>query len=135
MTKDSFVVGVALSGHKFCAGETVLTGLTSPWNTFALWRLSTLAIVGFLNVSEGNVLVDGGVEEVPTISMLQSIYPETTKAKLIKLSDVVWNTNWEDESRSSWHIKKLTSKISRSSAQLKLLKLKNGKVEHIDLSC
>jgi hypothetical protein len=87
--------------------------------------------------------------------MLQSIYPETTKAKLIKLSDVVWDTNWflsflnllkdivliatciirEDESRSSWHIKKLTSKISRSSAQLKLLKLKNGKVEHIDLSC
>jgi hypothetical protein len=51
----------------------VLAGDTSPWNTLALWRVDTLARVGFLQVSEGvgQAGVGAGAEEVATIALLQ----------------------------------------------------------------
>lgn len=44
---DDLVVGAALPGHAFQRGETVaLTGVTTPWNTLALWDVSKLARLG-----------------------------------------------------------------------------------------
>lgn len=47
MGVDDLVVGAALTGHAFQGGETVtLTGVTTPWNTLALWEVSKLATLG-----------------------------------------------------------------------------------------
>lgn len=47
MGPDDLVVGAALAGHAFEGGETVeLTGVTTPWNTLALWDVSKLAKLG-----------------------------------------------------------------------------------------
>ena len=44
---DDLVVGAALTGHAFEQGQTVeLTGVTTPWNTLALWDVSKLAKLG-----------------------------------------------------------------------------------------
>lgn len=50
MTSDTLVVGAALEGHHFrvkqgeIACMTEIGGLTSPWNTCALWHRPTLAL-------------------------------------------------------------------------------------------
>lgn len=47
MGADDLVVGAALTGHAFQGGETVeLTGVTTPWNTLALWDVAKLAKLG-----------------------------------------------------------------------------------------
>lgn len=45
---DDLVVGAALTGHAFQGNETAvkLTGVTTPWNTLALWDVSKLAKLG-----------------------------------------------------------------------------------------
>ena len=43
MAQDTLVVGAALTGHRFEAGEHSLDGLNMPWNTMALWKLEKLA--------------------------------------------------------------------------------------------
>ncbi|CAN0604093.1 unnamed protein product, partial [Ectocarpus sp. 12 AP-2014] len=47
MGPPDLVVGAALTGHAFQGGETVeLTGVTTPWNTLALWDVAKLAKLG-----------------------------------------------------------------------------------------
>lgn len=47
MGPDDLVVGAALTGHAFKGGETVqLTGVTTPWNTLAMWDVGKLARLG-----------------------------------------------------------------------------------------
>lgn len=47
MGPDDLVVGAALAGHAFQGGQTVeLTGVTTPWNTLALWDVRKLAKLG-----------------------------------------------------------------------------------------
>lgn len=44
---DHLVVGAALAGHDFRAGETVeLDGTSTPWNTIAMWDVYKLAKLG-----------------------------------------------------------------------------------------
>lgn len=44
---DDLVVGAALAGHAFKGGETLeLTGITTPWNTLAVWDVSKLSKLG-----------------------------------------------------------------------------------------
>lgn len=44
---EDLVVGAALTGHVFKEGEAVeLTGVTTPWNTLAIWDAVKLAKVG-----------------------------------------------------------------------------------------
>lgn len=44
---DDLVVGAALAGHAFRAGETLeLTGVTTPWNTLAVWDVPKLSKLG-----------------------------------------------------------------------------------------
>ena len=132
--EDTLVVGVAFPGHEYNAGENELTGVTCPWNTAALWNLSKLALTGFPVVSEGlhpynnddgsKTPGPSGVEEVSTVALLQKILtPKLSKVKLIRSSEVEWETTWDDKEREEWHKKKMTSKVSRPKRHLELLGL------------
>lgn len=137
--EDTLVVGVAFPGqHEYNKGENALTGVTSPWNTAALWNLDKLALTGFPLVSEGlHPCKDGdgagpsGVEEVSAIAVLQKILtPTLAKAKLIQCDDIEWVTKWDDKEREEWHKKKMASKVARPKRHLELLGLYDGVVLH-----
>lgn len=57
-TRDTLVVGAALSGHTFEEGEQPLNGRTTPWNTLALWSVRKLSLTGFLAIADGLPLTD-----------------------------------------------------------------------------
>jgi len=142
MDENTLVAGAALPGHKYHDDEkkssevVELDGRTSPWNTVAIWNLSKIALTGFSLLAEGipmnsnGSLGSIGVEEIPTIAISQSILPKgTALAKLVKVPDVQWQQEWEDEDRKQWHENKMKSKITRASRHLKLLGL-SGTVVH-----
>lgn len=55
MGPADLVVGAALTGHAFQGGDTVeLTGVTTPWNTLALWDVAKLAKLGCVGSSFGD---------------------------------------------------------------------------------
>jgi hypothetical protein len=142
---DTLVCGAVLPGHEYHGPSkpdatlpkiiseptaVTLNGLTSPWNTLAVWNVSKLALTGFLAVAEG--LHDdptiAGIEEVATIATLQTLFcgmpEEQMKAKLILLpSSIQWDTaSFEsDPLRKKWHENKMKSKLSRAAHQLELL--------------
>lgn len=127
------MVGLAFQDHRFEEGEHQLDGGNVPWNTFAIWDVRSLSLVGFLPVSDGPVEgVQGGVEEVITISLLQSLRPETSRATLVRLpgSSNPWAADWNDPERIRWHQEKMASKVSRPLTQMKELNLKFGRVKH-----
>lgn len=132
---DTMVVGAVLPGHDHRGVRTEimpLTGRTSPWNTLALWDLSKISRTGFQLVSEG--LDDSsmaGVEEVAAIALLQSLFPNTCKAKLVQVQGVNWEQEFADPARQQWHENKMASKVERPAHQLASLGLHNGTVEHI----
>ncbi|CBJ30144.1 conserved unknown protein [Ectocarpus siliculosus] len=134
MGPADLVVGAALTGHAFRGGETVeLTGVTTPWNTLALWDVAKLAKLGFLGVAEGLLPgVPAGVEEVTAIAALQVLLgAEHARAKLVRLPQVRWHTAWEDEGRRRWHESKMSSKRERADKQMSALGIKKGTVEHL----
>ena len=51
-------------GHDFIEGINVLRGCTCPWNTFAVWSVQYLSLVGFPPVGDGDGMKreNGGVE-------------------------------------------------------------------------
>jgi len=135
-------VGAALPGHDFTIGNNkrvILTGRTTPWNTLALWNAAKLALTGFPMVGEGvhydssdGSKIEGGVEEVSTIALLQTLLPSgTAEAKLIMVPGVDWEQRFEDEERRKWHAHKMQSKLSRPAKHLELMGLQNkGTVLH-----
>lgn len=137
MDSETLVVGAVLPGHSYQPNSTQeLNGLTSPWNTLAIWDVSKLTLTGFPLVAEGlHTLSDGthvaaGVEEVSAIALLQSLLgPERAKAKLVPLPDIVWDQTFKDPERQKWHLRKMESKMERPATHLELLQLK-GVVEH-----
>lgn len=63
---EDLVVGAALTGHAFRGGETVeLTGVTTPWNTLALWDVAKLAKLGCVGWGMVVVLSYVCTREVP----------------------------------------------------------------------
>ncbi len=64
MDEDTLVVGKALDGHDFSEGVHRLRGRTCPWNTFAIWSLPKISLIGFPLVGDGvgNNTASGGVE-------------------------------------------------------------------------
>jgi len=137
------VAGAALNGHSTpnfpsqpnnnqCLSNinnVPLNGRTCPWNTLALWNLSKLVLTGFLSVSD--IGSSAGIEECAAIAMHQTLFPKA-RAKLVRLSDVQWHENFDDEERRQWHERKMNSKRERAEAQLKLLGLTDvGVVEHV----
>jgi hypothetical protein len=148
---DTLVCGAVLPGHEYHGPSksdttansvpleptaVTLNGLTSPWNTLALWNVSKLSLTGFLAVSEG--LHDdptiAGIEEVAVIATLQKLFPpQEMKAKLIALSSSVqWDiaSFAQDPARQAWHATKMQSKRSRAAQQLVLLQNPDGGIVH-----
>ncbi|EEY57652.1 uncharacterized protein PITG_00214 [Phytophthora infestans T30-4] len=131
VTQD-LVVGAVLPGHDFrpdpSSQPVELSGLTSPWNTLALWNLEQLTKVGFALMGDALRLeADGigsaaGIEEVATIAMYQQLYASgssPTTAKLVRVPSIAWQVNGlQDPKRLEWHKKKMESKQQRAAAQL-----------------
>ncbi|KAG7396491.1 CG-1 domain [Phytophthora boehmeriae] len=141
------VIGAALPGHAFQSEPSVqpleLCGLTSPWNTLALWNLQQLTKIGFAMIGDALRLeVDGvgpagGDEEVSTISMYQQLFantPSPTRAKLVQVPGIVWQVaDFKDPERVAWHKMKMRSKKQRTAAQMAHFGgVQPGKVYHIE---
>jgi len=130
---SDLVVGAALPGHDFqsdpASQPIELSGLTSPWNTLALWNLEQLTKVGFALMGDALRLeVDGigsaaGIEEVATIAMFQQLYASTsspTTAKLVRVPSI------------AWHEKKMASKQQRAAAHIAHFGVAPGRVYHLE---
>ena len=144
MADDTLVVGAALPGHDYRGSgsaegiEVDLNGRTCPWNTSAMWNLNKLAMVGFPLVGDGlHQQEDGspvapGIEEFATVLLHQKMMggSSTLKAKLVKVSGVEWEQNFEDEERRKWHETKMKSKFTRAEVHRSILGGGTGKVIH-----
>jgi hypothetical protein len=133
LKSDTLVVGAQLHAKhgRDKKGLVKLDGWTTPWNTLALWNIEKLGLTGFLSISSGNLeKIPGGIEEVVTISLLQKLKNEM-KAKLVELSSVHWQTNFDTQQREDYHKEKMQSKEERSIIQLETMGLKAGEVEII----
>jgi len=128
LDSNTLVVGAKLHEMHGHVNEKVeLTGWTTPWNTLALWNLEKLGLTGFLTVSSGNLPgIPGGVEEVVTISLLQTLHPYSMDAKMVELKSVVWNTEWSCKEREAYHAAKMASKNERAEKQLRALGISPG---------
>ena len=99
---NALVVGLRLHGHAFQEGIRRLDGLTTPWNTMALWSVAKLCLIGFVMVAEGlEGEWLGGVEEVATIAVLQKIIgKDNAKAFVLqsgqetRQAEIKWNSEW-----------------------------------------
>jgi hypothetical protein len=64
--------------------------------------------------------------------LLQNVLgDEQAKAKLVKLPDISWQTNFDDDERRLWHEAKMNSKVKRAARHLELTGL-SGWVQHIE---
>ena len=128
--QHTIVAGAALPGHLYSglSGEVQvpLNGRTCPWNTLAVWDLEKLSLTGFQCVSD--LGVSGGVEECVAVALLQKLFPDA-KARLVKLNEISWEQNFDDEERKKWHEFKMQSKVERPASQLQKLNL-SGTVCH-----
>ncbi|KAF7971860.1 hypothetical protein HWV62_19806 [Athelia sp. TMB] len=139
--RETLVIGKALAQHKFVksSGHVELTGLTCPWNTFAIWDLSKLAKTGFLLVADTNVAPgQSAIEEVPVIALHQHLFPNDSEATLLKFPDAVatagWDTTWTDPKRAAWQASKMATKDFSAQSHLSVLNLPKTGVRHVDLS-
>ncbi len=134
LEKDTLVVGARLHHMHAKKGEVCkIDGWHTPWNTLAIWNLEKLSLTGFLSISSGNLQdVPGGIEEVVTISLLQKLKPNSMEAKVVNLSSVVWQTQWDSKQRDEYHEKKMQSKNERAEIQLEKLGISAGKVIIVD---
>lgn len=126
MQDDTLVVGAQLApSHGGKPGIVPLNGYTSPWNTFAIWNIQRLSMLGFQGVSDA--LIAGGMEEVVTIALHQRLFPDMSKAKLLPLGHL-FGTN-RSNGRDNIHFEsKLEWKNRRANSQLAILGLDNGLV-------
>jgi hypothetical protein len=133
--------------------ELPIDGLNTPWNTFSLWHLGTLALVGFQTVSDG--LAPGvrpETEEVVTISLLQRLARRDCsdgagfcrhKAKLVQMDErLTWRLPFMDgeqplDEYGQWrrrrHVKKMETKVPYSDEQLRALGIERGRIIHVPL--
>ena len=107
-------------------------------------------LTGFLLVSEGFQTEPGtsdGIEEVPTMSVLQQLHPEfkilllegykparetsITTTLCDETKEIQWNTTFIDPIRAAAHAKKMTSKTSRAETQMIRLNASAGHVIHM----
>lgn len=128
---NTLVVGPALPGHDFKAGLNNIEGRTCPWNTFAIWNVNHLGLVGFPMVGDGMGTETSGVEEVTTVNLLQKIN-NRLKVVLVSSKGVEWRTEFkDDEKRQQYHDEKMKSKNERPEKQMKWLGIQSGRVSHI----
>lgn len=109
----------------YASDQLALSGLSSPWNTAAIWNVKSLCKTGFSLISDG--LIEGiepGIEEGTVIALHQKLLPETSRALLLHFEFgnrqddlLLWNQTWSDEKRLAYHKWKMDSKIVRSKLQ------------------
>jgi len=134
--EDVVVVGAVLSGHDYLRTvnepsiQVPLRGRTCPWNTIALWRVSSLGLIGFPLIGDGDGAIEGGVEEVTAISLLQHINPRL-QAVLAKIPGLEWQTKFDSDERRIWHEHKMKSKDIRPQRQMELSGIPIGSVWHV----
>jgi hypothetical protein len=134
MEPDTLCVGARLSGHDFCPNKTFKgNGKTIPWNTCCIWRVETLATLGFPLVGDASFdRSQAGVEEFTLFALAQHLYPGKTKVKLVEISSIEWKTEFaNDSARRQAHERKMRLKVQRPRIQLGLLGLPEPLVEHI----
>jgi len=130
--KYTLVVGPALPGHDFKLGKNKIEGRTCPWNTFAIWNVNYLGLIGFPMVGDGMGKTDvSGVEEVTTVNLLQKINNKL-KVILVSMNGLEWKVDFQDEKRQSYHNEKMKSKNERPLQQMKWLGIESGIVKHIE---
>lgn len=139
MDDKTLVAGLALEhSHRFCEGVQPLTGLTCPWNTFAVWNVEKLGRTGFLPISDGVPPLTpeaAGVEELAAIALIQMLFPMNAAAKLLKVHSSLysWDINFKCEARLALHQKKMKSKLDRPKRQLLAMgEISSGQTLHID---
>lgn len=139
MDDKTLVVGLALEhSHRFSEGVQPLTGLTCPWNTFAVWNVEKLGRTGFLPISDGVPPLTpeaAGVEELAAIALIQMLFPMNAAAKLLKVHSSLysWDINFKCEARLALHQKKMKSKLDRPKRQLLAMgEISSGQTLHID---
>lgn len=121
--QDTIVAGAALPGHLYSPGTQQLNGRTCPWNTLAVWDVKKISLTGFQLCSD--LGATAGVEECAAVGLLQKLFPSST-AKLIKLDEIQWEQEFEDEERRKWHEYKMKSKLDRAQVQMEQLGLASG---------
>mmetsp|Transcript_20724 Transcript_20724/g.44187 ORF Transcript_20724/g.44187 Transcript_20724/m.44187 type:complete len:835 (-) Transcript_20724:113-2617(-) len=86
-TNDTLVVGPVFDGHNFQAGERLLNGRTTPWNTLALWSVRKLALTGFLCIADGLTEVPPtvGKDRDPKHSVAGAINPQESELQTSEL--------------------------------------------------
>lgn len=134
---NTMVAGPAMEGHEFQAGnsEVPLRGRTCPWNTFAVWSVSHLALLGFPMVADGLGTGLGGVEEVSAFALAHYLYPNL-EAALLQVPGIDWNVHFKDAKRAAYHKTKMESKDARPQHHLEALGLcgSGSKVCHVVLA-
>jgi len=147
MDENTLVVGEALLGHTPPSALTSnesrsdfsvpLDGLTSPWNTCALWTLEMLLETHFPGVAD---LVDPpGMEEVAAIAQHQSIHGSTLRRAVLlfprksRHSKLLWAaTSFSTTSdRGMKHAVKMKTKQSRARSILRSMNANNCTVNYI----
>ncbi|MCJ8345197.1 hypothetical protein MJH12_06635, partial [bacterium] len=134
MDDKTLVVGAKMDEfHGRKEGLNPISGWCCPWNTLAIWDLKKLGITGFLPLSGGNLDdLQGGVEEVMAISILQQIINDQCRAKIVNVGTVKWDVDWPCSDRAKAHQIKMESKNKRAKNQMNYLNLQTAQVEVIN---
>ncbi len=130
----TLVAGARLVEHDWKGGMVEGTGLTVPWNTFALWNLDHLAKFGFALAGDAPfdpTTKQAGVEEVVAIALYQKL--SQLSAKLVSIPGFYkeWNFDGWDQARLDAHHAKLAAKLPRPAAQLKWAGLSAPTIEQV----
>lgn len=145
MDENTLVVGAKFDDHIFWPSlEKKLgtrratgtgNGLSVPWNTFALWRVTNgLERMGVPLISDfPSDTKMAGMEEFATIALYQKVWPDTMKAKLVDVPgfEGKWNMIGWNDNKLTKHGIKMVSKLERAEFQLGHLNIPPPQIEHI----
>lgn len=138
------VVGHWLPGHQpgdcpapFKSNEELdLGGLTSPWNTLAMWDVKRLQRTGFAECADK--VEPAGMEEVGTIALQNKLYGDAdSKAVVVHATSgeqLRWDCEFRDNGeRRRKHESKMQSKVMRAQVLLDQMDVRacDIKVTHI----
>lgn len=130
--ENTLVAGARFSEHSFIPGSVQGSGVTVPWNTFAVWNLKWLARFGFPLCGDAPFdAKQAAVEEVTAIALYQKLWGVTTKLVSVPGFYEEWNTDGWDAERLLKHQAKIASKVSRPASQLSWAELPEPLVTHV----
>lgn len=78
--KFTIMAGPAMEGHEFRAGKQTLRGRACPWNTFSIWKVSAIGLIGFPLISDGV----GGDRSIGGVEVNNSFFCQPVLAIMIR---------------------------------------------------